>query len=224
MRSNGMSIVKDQFPTAIEQADVSKIGELVHKYPQEVRQYLVMNPNMFPMASKSNLLTKTEESHQPPSDIEILTRRLRKNYVRLSTDHGLVYGLMFKGNRGISVSHLIADEKTRLTAESDGKIYTARVTMMNRSRDLMAFEITDKTFPPVPDITSLFPTGAEFQNLRSGWYIRPTTEPIAIQAPLTFIDTFRDVLTDKSNPFFRCTGSSWKASLIGLSTVKKVIS
>lgn len=209
-RSNSTKTIENYLPVALEKGDVKKIVELCQLNPTAVSQMLISN--------RANMLSTRDEKHQVSGPLEQLAERLRKNYVHVHSKFGNLYGLMVRGNIGITVAHCVSDSDSTLVITSDGKQYTAVIRKITRARDLLTFCIEDTKFPSAADITSLFPTYGDLLDLTSGWYIRPTTRPLLVNAPIEYVDRHAAPLRDTTNPFFQVQGRSWRYRLTGIAS------
>lgn len=209
-RSGKRDNVSNYLPIAIEKGNVKEIIALC-----------TLNPIVAADTLKKihgNMLSIKDEKHQLSGPLEQLAEKLRKNYVHVNSKVGNLYGLIVKGNLGITVAHCVDDNATELEISSNGQVYKANICKISRDRDLLTFRILDKTFPSACDITQLFPRDEDMYDLTSGWYVRPTTRPLIINAPIEYIDRHATPLMDNNNPYFRVEGKSWKYRLTGIAT------
>nr|QHA33681.1 polyprotein [Atrato picorna-like virus 1] len=209
-RSGNEPDISNALPLAMEKGDVAEIIKLSKKCPPVASKVFASN--------YSNMLTKKDEYHQPPGPLEQLAEKLRKNYVQVHSNIGNLYGLMIKGNLGITLAHCLSNTTKELLISSNGIQYKAIVQRVTRERDLCTFRVVDKTWPAASDITPLFPSSGQMLDLTSGWYVRPTEKPLFVNAPIEYIDRHCATIVDSNNPFFRVEGKSWKYRLTGIAT------
>nr|QIJ25865.1 hypothetical protein [Old Port virus] len=209
-RSGNEPSISNALPLAMERGDVAEVIRLAKKCPPVASDIFSSNT--------ANMLTRKDEYHQPPGPLEQLAERLRKNYVQVHSNVGNLYGLMIKGNLGITLAHCVRDDSKEILISSNGVRYTARVEKITRERDLCTFRVVDKTWPAASDITSLFPSAGNMLDLTSGWYVRPTERPLFVNAPIEYIDRHCGAIVDSNNPLFRVEGKSWKYRLTGIAT------
>jgi len=211
-RSNSSSTVSNYLPIALEKGDINEIVRLCELNGETAKQVM--------LSTYSNMLSRKDEKHQTSGPLEQLAERLRHNYVHVLCGYGNLYGLMIKGNLGITTGHCVDNVSKTLTITSNGNEYLAKIEKVTRARDLCTFRVISKTWPAASDISSLFPSYGEMLDLTSGWYIRPTTTPLIVNAPIEYIDRHASPLTDSNNPFFRVEGKSWKYRLTGISSCR----
>nr|APG76656.1 hypothetical protein [Zhejiang mosquito virus 1]APG77951.1 hypothetical protein [Zhejiang mosquito virus 1] len=209
-RSGNEPSISNALPLAMERGDVAEVIRLSKKCPPVASD--IFSGNV------SNMLSRKDEYHQPPSPLEQLAEKLRKNYVQVHSNMGNLYGLMVKGNLGITLAHCMTDDNKEILISSNGIQYIAHVERITRERDLCTFRVKDKTWPAASDITSLFPSAGNMLDLTSGWYVRPTERPLFVNAPIEYIDRHCGAIVDPNNPLFRVEGKSWKYRLTGIAT------
>nr|QJI53513.1 MAG: hypothetical protein [Riboviria sp.] len=80
---------------------------------------------------------------------------LMNNYVMVISGAEKCYGLMFKERWGITVGHVLSHRDTFIV-QKDGRQYTAVARQRVEGKDQVYFEVIDKQFANVKDITSSF--------------------------------------------------------------------
>jgi broad-specificity NMP kinase len=166
-----LSVLLASTKRAFATHDVSTIGDLCIRAPEVVKLHLRRTgPNS---GDKANLLRMKDLVTSMPSPVEIMTRKIHRALVKVTTVEGTNYGIMIKNNIGITVSHSVTDLSTYISIRDNGIDYSAKAIAIHRKRDLAFFEILDKSYPSSPDITSFFHKSEECELNMECYFVKP---------------------------------------------------
>jgi len=166
----------------------------------------------------ANMLTRNETKHQPDSRLELFVKRLRKNYVKVTSQRGIAYGINTHDRNIISVSHLFDSETEECIITSDGKNYKGVVRHIFRKRDLSYIEV-EPNFHLGRDIRNSFIDQAEFTDINRAYYLRPMESALSIELQVNYIPRSIRPVKDDNNPYYTLSEEFWSIEMI---SVKKM--
>jgi len=205
----------DDIKTAIATRDHDTLIQLIHSKPAHIAKYIMM--------TKSNMMT-TDEEFSAPTSLDIVQKKLLKSYVQVSSDSGKCYGVVYKGNSLITVSHLFDNINSKAVVQSAGKSYKAKIVALSRERDLAWLKIEDRSFPSHPDITNMFVGNINDVPLCNTWFIRVSpSERVAVQTESTYVKKAISPFGDVSNPNYNLSEKYLTVSFITTKNMQHVI-
>nr|WPV03038.1 polyprotein [buhirugu virus 13] len=170
----------------------------------------------------ANMLRASDMIPQRESRLAELHRSLRKYAVKLRNDNEC-FGFALKANYILTVSHIFKNAGEKLEVVNDGKVYQAKVVLIDRPRDLAVVYVTDRTFPALADTRRFFHSIEDRVGDMYGYFLRCGPDPQIIGGGITYYQTIGEPMDDDLTPTFKFTSQAVVFSAAALHRVRDFI-
>jgi len=168
---------------------------------------LYKSPRVFELCSQLRTLSTSHliavEKEKTPDQMVSVLNKLENGLVRIHAT-GKCYGLAYKDNRILTVSHIFEKNSQQCFVEHNGKVYPAQVLFLSRNRDIAIVIVKDKTFPKMRDITSDFYSAGPFNHKSMpAFFCRPTQgSRVVVPGHASYFNVAMVARHDTTNKFY----------------------